>query len=145
MLLTLSTTPTFAEFPSIVETDPVMASRRWVPYPVTTTASRIAAACVSVMFAVTVPPGVIVTSCNCGLYPMRVARRRWIPAGIPLKRKLPSMWVSMRCGDPAMATSTLGRACCVVASTTLPVTAPVESCAPSCATHTKLLKSTGTT
>src|SRR2546425_534515 len=42
--LTLETTPTFAALPSIVETDPVMASRRWVPYPVTTTASRIAAA-----------------------------------------------------------------------------------------------------
>jgi len=122
-----------------------MASRRWVPYPVTTTASRIAAAGVKVMFAVTVPPGVMVTSCNCGLYPIRVARRRWMPAGMPLRRKLPSPRVSMRCGDPAMATSTLERVCCVVASMTLPVTAPVESCAPSRTAHNKPLKSTGTT
>jgi len=116
-----------------------------VPYPVTTTASRIAAAGTSVMFAVTVPPGVMVTSCSCGLYPIRVARRRWMPAGRPLKRKPPSVRVSMRCGVPAIATSTLGRACCVVASMTLPETAPVESCAPSCAAHNKPLKSTGMT
>src|SRR2546425_166628 len=41
---TLVMTPTFAASALTVETDPVMASRRCVPYPVTTTGSRIAAA-----------------------------------------------------------------------------------------------------
>src|SRR3989449_2743854 len=41
---TLVMTPTFAASALSVETDPVIASRRCVPYPVTTTGSRIAAA-----------------------------------------------------------------------------------------------------
>src|SRR5438552_4776120 len=101
MLLTLSTTPTFAALASIVETEPVMASRRWVPYPVTTTASRIAAAAVSVMFAVTVPPAVIVTSWDSVLYPIYVARARWIPPALPRRRYLPAPHVTVQFGDPA--------------------------------------------
>src|ERR1051325_10426388 len=52
----LIVTPRFAAAASTVDTDPVMASRRCVPYPVTTTGSRIAAAGTSARFTVAAPP-----------------------------------------------------------------------------------------
>ena len=58
----LIVTPRFAASASTVETDPVMASRRCVPYPVTTTGSRIAAAGTSARFTVAAPPAETVTS-----------------------------------------------------------------------------------
>ena len=59
---TLVMTPTFAASALTVETDPVMASRRCVPYPVTTTGSRIAAAGARETCAVVVPPAVTAIS-----------------------------------------------------------------------------------
>src|SRR2546426_2816638 len=102
---TFVTTPTFAADPSTVETDPVIASRRCVPYPVTTTGSRIAAAGESVISAVTVPPEGMVTFWIDEPYPMRLARKRWVPAGTPVRVKPPSARGSSRCGGPAIATA----------------------------------------
>ena len=81
---TLATTPTFAASASIVDTDPVIASRRWVPYPVTTTSSRIAAAGTRVKSTAADPPAATVTSWLCGPKPMRAVRTRWGPAATPL-------------------------------------------------------------
>src|SRR6266550_5460876 len=79
--VTLVVTPTLACAGLIVETDPVMASRRCVPYPVTTTASRSEACGASANCASAVPPAVTVTDCRCGEYPIRVARTSTLPAG----------------------------------------------------------------
>ena len=73
---TLVTTPTFAAAALTEDTEPVTASRRCVPYPVTTTGSRIAAAGARVICAVVVPPAVTVISWICEPYPIRLARSR---------------------------------------------------------------------
>src|SRR6266576_2764540 len=88
-----------------------------------------AAAGARLICAVVVPPGVTAISWICEPYPIRVARRRWAPAGTPFRVKLPSARVSSRYGVPAIATSTLASGCCVEASKTFPVPPPVVCCA----------------
>src|SRR5438552_11373511 len=61
-----------------------------------------AAAGARLICAVVVPPGVTAISWICEPYPIRVARRRWAPAGTPFSVKLPSARVSSRYGVPAI-------------------------------------------
>ena len=77
----LVTTPTFACVALTDETDPVIASRRCDPYPVTTTGSSSEACGASPKCTSAVPPGVTATDCCCGAYPIKVTRTTAVPAG----------------------------------------------------------------
>ena len=70
----------------IVDTDPVIASRRWLPYPVTTTSLSVAATATTVKSTVAVPPAVTVTGLSCAPNPMRATRRRCAPTGTPFRK-----------------------------------------------------------
>src|SRR5439155_585955 len=104
----------------------------------------IEAAGARLMCAVVLPPGVTPLAWICEPYPLRVARRRWAPAGTPLSVKWRSARVSSRYGVPAIATSTLASGCWVEASTTFPVTPPVVCCALNDTAQNRLATSAGT-
>ncbi len=147
MLSTFVTTPTLAVDASTEETDPVMASRRWLPYPVTTTASRIAAAGRRARSTLAVAPTVTVTSCISSAYPIRVARILYVPPEMSEIVKPPSERLAASRRVPSSRTITPESGSWVCASVTLPEIEPVDCCAGSWegAAQMRPPRSTGTT
>ena len=123
--VTLTGTAVWTLAASMVATDPVIASRRWVPYPVVTTSCRTAAWRSREKITLTAPPLGTATTCTGALNPIRRARTVCEPEGTPPMVKVPSGPDTAPRLVPSTKTLTSATGCWVVASTTLPVMVPV--------------------